>query len=106
MSAILIDLDHFKQINDTSGTSAATRCSPPSARCMRTELRGSDFAGRSGGEEFVVMLPDTDRAGALRVAEKLRLAMHSLSRPGRRPRDDRQLRRRQLPRRRARRRRR
>ena len=49
---------------------------------MRTELRGSDFAGRSGGEEFVVMLPDTDRAGALRVAEHLRQAMHSLSLPG------------------------
>jgi CHASE3 domain sensor protein len=41
---------------------------------MRSELRGSDFAGRSGGEEFIVMLPDTDRAGALRVAEHLRQA--------------------------------
>jgi len=49
---------------------------------MRTELRGSDFAGRNGGEEFIVMLPDTDRAGAMRVAEHLRQAMHSLSLPG------------------------
>src|SRR3954468_18418161 len=49
---------------------------------MRTELRGADFAGRNGGEEFIVMLPDTDRAGALRVAEHLRTAMHSVSLPG------------------------
>ena len=49
---------------------------------MRAELRGSDFAGRNGGEEFIVLLPDTDRAGAMRVAEHLRQAMHSLSLPG------------------------
>ena len=49
---------------------------------MRSELRGSDFAGRSGGEEFIVMLPDTDRAGAWRVAEHLREALHTLSVPG------------------------
>ena len=41
---------------------------------MRTKLRGADFAGRNGGEEFIVMLPDTDRAGAMRVAEHLRKA--------------------------------
>src|SRR4029078_1399043 len=46
---------------------------------MRTELRGSDFAGRNGGEEFIVMLPDTDRPGAMGVAEHLREAMRSLS---------------------------
>jgi diguanylate cyclase (GGDEF)-like protein len=82
MSAILMDLDHFKEINDTYGHERGDEVLAAVGALMRTELRGSDFAGRSGGEEFVVMLPDTDRAGALRVAEHLRQAMHSLSLPG------------------------
>jgi diguanylate cyclase (GGDEF)-like protein len=82
MSAVLLDLDHFKQINDTYGHERGDEVLAAVGALMRTELRGSDFAGRSGGEEFVIMLPDTDRAGALRVAEHLRQAMHSLSLPG------------------------
>jgi diguanylate cyclase (GGDEF)-like protein len=82
MSAILLDLDHFKQINDTFGHERGDEVLAALGALMRSELRGSDFAGRSGGEEFIVMLPDTDRAGALRVAEHLRQAMHSLSVPG------------------------
>jgi diguanylate cyclase (GGDEF)-like protein len=82
MSAILLDLDHFKDINDTFGHERGDEVLAGLGALMRTELRGSDFAGRSGGEEFIVMLPDTDRAGALRVAEHLRQAMHSLSVPG------------------------
>jgi diguanylate cyclase (GGDEF)-like protein len=82
MSAILMDLDHFKQINDTFGHERGDEVLAAVGAIMRTELRGSDFAGRSGGEEFIVMLPDTDRAGAMRVAEHLRQAMHSLSLPG------------------------
>jgi diguanylate cyclase (GGDEF)-like protein len=82
MSAILMDLDHFKQINDTFGHERGDEVLAAVGAVMRSELRGSDFAGRSGGEEFIVMLPDTDRAGALRVAEHLRQAMHSLSMPG------------------------
>jgi diguanylate cyclase (GGDEF)-like protein len=82
MSTILMDLDHFKGINDTFGHERGDEVLAAVGALMRAELRGSDFAGRSGGEEFVVMLPDTDRAGALRVAEHLRQAMHSLSLPG------------------------
>jgi diguanylate cyclase (GGDEF)-like protein len=82
MSAILLDLDHFKEINDTFGHERGDEVLAAVGALMRSELRGSDFAGRSGGEEFIVMLPDTDRAGALRVAEHLRQAMHSLSLPG------------------------
>jgi diguanylate cyclase (GGDEF)-like protein len=82
MSAILMDLDHFKEINDTYGHERGDEVLAALGAIMRSELRGSDFAGRSGGEEFIVMLPDTDRAGALRVAEHLRQAMHSLSVPG------------------------
>jgi diguanylate cyclase (GGDEF)-like protein len=82
MSAILLDLDHFKEINDTYGHERGDEVLAAVGALMRTELRGADFAGRNGGEEFIVMLPDTDRAGALRVAEHLRKAMHSVSLPG------------------------
>jgi diguanylate cyclase (GGDEF)-like protein len=82
MSAILLDLDHFKQINDTYGHERGDEVLAAVGAVMRTELRSSDFAGRNGGEEFIVMLPDTDRAGAMCVAEHLRQAMHSLSLPG------------------------
>jgi diguanylate cyclase (GGDEF)-like protein len=82
MSTILMDLDHFKGINDTFGHERGDEVLAAVGALMRAELRGSDFAGRSGGEEFVVMLPDTDRTGAMRVAEHMRQAMHSLSLPG------------------------
>jgi diguanylate cyclase (GGDEF)-like protein len=82
MSAILLDLDHFKQINDTYGHERGDEVLAALGAVMRSKLRGSDFAGRSGGEEFIVLLPDTDRAGAMRVAEHLRQAMHSLNLPG------------------------
>jgi diguanylate cyclase (GGDEF)-like protein len=82
MSAILVDLDHFKQINDTFGHERGDEVLAAVGAVMRTELRGSDFAGRNGGEEFIVMLPDTDRAGAMRVAEHLRQAMHGLKLAG------------------------
>jgi diguanylate cyclase (GGDEF)-like protein len=45
---------------------------------ITTMLRASDFAGRFGGEEFILLLPDTDRAGAVAVAEKLRLAIAAI----------------------------
>jgi diguanylate cyclase (GGDEF)-like protein len=82
MSAILLDLDNFKQINDTFGHERGDEVLAAVGAVMRTELRGGDFAGRNGGEEFIVMLPDTDRAGAMRVAEHLRAAMHTVKPPG------------------------
>jgi len=82
MSAILLDLDHVREINDTYGHDRGDEVLAAVGAVLRTELRGGDFAGRNGGEEFIVMLPDTDRAGALRVAEQLRSAMHALSLPG------------------------
>jgi len=82
MSAILLDLDHFKAINDTYGHERGDEVLAAVGALKRTELRGADFAGRNGGEEFIVMLPDTDRAAAMRVADHLRKAMHSLTLPG------------------------
>ena len=69
---LLFDLDHFKKINDTYGHKAGDDVLVAVAQKCKSELRKSDILGRYGGEEFIVLLPDTDRVSALRVAEKLR----------------------------------
>jgi diguanylate cyclase (GGDEF)-like protein len=72
LSAILLDLDHFKALNDSYGHDAGDRALALVGRIISSTIRGSDFAARFGGEEFLVLLPDTDRPGAVLVAEKLR----------------------------------
>jgi diguanylate cyclase (GGDEF)-like protein len=75
LSAILFDLDDFKKINDVHGHEKGDEVLAAVGAVVSTTIRQSDMAGRSGGEEFLVILPDTDRHGALRLAEKLRLAL-------------------------------
>jgi diguanylate cyclase (GGDEF)-like protein len=72
LSAILLDLDRFKQVNDLHGHDRGDQALAIIGQVLATGVRASDFAARYGGEEFLVMLPDTDRAGAVEVAEKLR----------------------------------
>ena len=72
LSALLLDLDHFKQINDTFGHGIGDDALAAVGEVISANLRTSDFAGRYGGEEFLVLLPDTDREGAAQAAEKLR----------------------------------
>lgn len=72
LSLLVIDLDHFKQVNDTYGHSAGDSALQQAAGICRSHLREVDIIGRLGGEEFVVMLPDTALADALVVAERLR----------------------------------
>jgi diguanylate cyclase (GGDEF)-like protein len=79
LSVILLDLDHFKTINDTYGHDRGDEVLAAFGARLREVLRAGDFAGRSGGEEFVIFLPDTDRTGAVRLAEKLRSQMHGLT---------------------------
>lgn len=71
-SLIMLDIDHFKQINDTHGHPAGDRILVEFARRLERDIRGFDLAARYGGEEFVVMLPDADAALAEKVAERLR----------------------------------
>lgn len=78
---ILIDLDHFKNINDRLGHPVGDQALASVAAALTTEIRDSDFAGRNGGEEFAVMLPDTDLDGALLSAEKIRLAVAEIGLP-------------------------
>ncbi len=79
LSVILLDLDHFKNINDTYGHDRGDEVLAAFGTRLRDVLRAGDFAGRNGGEEFVIFLPDTDRTGAVRLAEKLRTQMQGLA---------------------------
>lgn len=72
VSLILFDLDHFKQVNDRHGHLCGDAVLAAIGRCMRDVLRGSDLKCRYGGEEFLVLLPETALTGARRVAETLR----------------------------------
>lgn len=75
LTVAVLDLDHFKSVNDTYGHMMGDMVLKTFAEVMRQSLRGSDLAGRWGGEEFVIVLPDTDAAGALIVLEKIRRAI-------------------------------
>ncbi len=72
LSLLMLDLDHFKTVNDTYGHPAGDRVLQKVAEAMDSQLRASDTLYRYGGEEFVVLLPETDRRGALTVAESIR----------------------------------
>jgi diguanylate cyclase (GGDEF)-like protein len=82
MAVLLLDLDHFKQINDTYGHDQGDAVLAAVGDVLGRSLRTSDFVGRNGGEEFIVLLPDTSATGALDAAEKLREAVARLTLPG------------------------
>lgn len=82
LAAVLFDLDHFKQINDVFGHEKGDEVLAAVGSVIATTMRASDFAGRHGGEEFIILLPDTDRDGAATVAEKLRLSTAAIDVPG------------------------
>jgi diguanylate cyclase (GGDEF)-like protein len=72
LSLIMFDLDHFKQINDGFGHLCGDAVLADVGQRMNAVLRGSDVKCRYGGEEFLILLPDTTPAGARRVADLLR----------------------------------
>ena len=75
LSLIMLDLDHFKQYNDSFGHPAGDEVLHWVGSILRAAVRGHDVVARYGGEEFVVLLPATDAAEALEVAERLRSAI-------------------------------
>ncbi|MEP6909477.1 MAG: sensor domain-containing diguanylate cyclase [Actinomycetota bacterium] len=75
LGVVLFDLDHFKRINDLCGHEKGDEALAAVGVAVMRNLRASDFAARFGGEEFILLLPDTDRDAAVNVAEKLRLAI-------------------------------
>lgn len=74
-AVLFVDLDHFKRINDTYGHAAGDEVLKVVANTLTQQIRRSDLVGRIGGEEFSIFLPHTDQAGAIRLAESLRLAI-------------------------------
>ncbi|MHA6193357.1 sensor domain-containing diguanylate cyclase [Pseudomonas wadenswilerensis] len=72
LTALLIDLDHFKELNDTHGHLAGDEVLRQFARLLENSLRQADIVCRWGGEEFIVLLKDTDAARGLSIAEKIR----------------------------------
>lgn len=77
LSLVVLDIDRFKTINDTWGHQAGDRVLKYLARELSKQIRAQDFFGRFGGEEFVLILPDTNRAGALKLADGLRRHIES-----------------------------
>ena len=78
LSLLISDIDRFKRINDTHGHAAGDDVLREFARRLRKNVRGIDLACRYGGEEFVVVMPDTEQAVAERVAERIRQEIEML----------------------------
>src|SRR6516225_280179 len=74
LSLVMIDMDKFKQVNDTHGHAAGDHMLKAFADCVRITLRKTDLAFRYGGDEFVIALPQTPLAQAQQVVQKLRQA--------------------------------
>ena len=79
LSLLMTDLDHFKAINDTYGHPVGDRVLQKVAEAMSAQLRASDSLYRYGGEEFVILLPETDTQGALVAAESIRRKVADIS---------------------------
>jgi diguanylate cyclase (GGDEF)-like protein len=75
LSILLLDIDHFKNINDTYGHPIGDEVLQGVAQILRDNTRERDIVGRWGGEEFLIILPETDLSLALRLAEKLRATL-------------------------------
>lgn len=71
-SILIMDLDHFKSVNDTYGHAMGDQTLKTLSELLRKELRDCDIAGRMGGEEFLVILGETEKEGAAQIAERLR----------------------------------
>jgi diguanylate cyclase (GGDEF)-like protein len=82
LAAVMLDLDHFKQVNDVYGHEKGDEVLAAVGAALHDTLRESDFVGRYGGEEFLILLPDTDRDGATAAAETARAAVELVKVPG------------------------
>jgi diguanylate cyclase (GGDEF)-like protein len=72
LSCLILDIDHFKHVNDTYGHLSGDQVLIDIAQILRNNCRQSDLAGRYGGEELIIFLPETDSPGALIIAERIR----------------------------------
>lgn len=75
---LLLDIDHFKKVNDRLGHQVGDQVLTAVAHCIEEQVRSLDRVGRNGGEEFLVLLPDTELEEAAEVAERVRIAVSRL----------------------------
>ncbi|MGB4497176.1 MAG: GGDEF domain-containing protein [Methylococcaceae bacterium] len=80
-SVILIDIDHFKQVNDAHGHNTGDSVLIFMAQILKENVRNSDILGRWGGEEFLIILPQTNAQQAFELAEKIRKTVESAKFP-------------------------
>ena len=78
LGVIMLDVDHFKSINDAYGHAAGDYLLQSLTKCTEQSIRISDMLFRYGGEEFVIVLPETDEAGVLRLAKRIRRRVEKL----------------------------
>jgi len=81
LAIALVDIDHFKKVNDTYGHLVGDRVLREVSDALRSQLRGYDLAGRFGGEEFIILLPQARESDARNVAERLRQYIAGLEIP-------------------------
>ena len=81
LAVALIDIDHFKMVNDTYGHLAGDKALRAVTDALREQLRSYDLAGRFGGEEFAILLPQTREEHALSIADRLRTHIAGMSVP-------------------------
>ncbi len=84
LSLLILDLDHFKHINDNFGHTTGDQVLQVFSAIIKDHIRECDLAGRFGGEEFIIILPDTNETGAYTFAERIRKAVeqHGFSKNG------------------------
>ena len=80
-ATIMIDLDHFKEINDVHGHAAGDQVLRTVGPAISTQIREADAAGRWGGEEFCIFLPDTTADGAMETATRIQRSIREMSLP-------------------------
>ena len=78
LSYVMLDIDNFKQVNDSYGHAAGDIVLKSLARLLKQRLRKTDYIGRYGGEEFAIVMPDTDSATAYKVIDELRATFADL----------------------------
>jgi diguanylate cyclase (GGDEF)-like protein len=77
LSLLFLDLDHFKQVNDLHGHLIGSRVLAEVGQLIKSHLRETDYAARYGGDEYVILLPETGKEGALTVADHMREVIRS-----------------------------
>ncbi len=75
LTLLILDIDHFKRVNDSFGHDAGDEVLQEFARRMKDSVRGIDLVCRLGGEEFVIVMPDTDPIRGFRIADRIRMSV-------------------------------